>query len=184
MKCTLHLLACSLLLTFEVLDVFTPMHANPKRDNLDPAWDFGIASGSGDDFDHFVYRNASFLEYTDPDESTLCDWCEVRPDFDLHGAAILDIDGDGLLDLFIVSGGGQGHVTSTKVQNERERFSRTNMLFWGSLDENGNFKLVGGRTVADEAGLGGWDGRTRYMNFAFIFTLKRNVIGRHKMEAF
>jgi len=60
--------------------------------------------------------------------------------FDAHGGAVVDIDRDGLLDLYVAQGTSRG----TDMTEHSE-----NGLFWGTADG----KLVGGRAAAKSAGL-------------------------------
>lgn len=60
--------------------------------------------------------------------------------FDAHGGAVLDIDRDGLLDLYVA----QGAVRGTDMTDQSE-----NGLFWGTPDG----RLIGGRGASKEAGL-------------------------------
>ncbi|GFH53370.1 hypothetical protein CTEN210_09846 [Chaetoceros tenuissimus] len=76
------------------------------------------------------------------------------PGVDTHGQNILDLDGDGILDLYIAQGGNQGKGTYKPPM-------RYNMLLFGELDENGNTIFRGGRAVAEQAGVHMENGRGR-----------------------
>lgn len=84
------------------------------------------------------------------------------------GTQIADLDGDGILDIYIVSGGNQGMFS--KPISFGEVVGNGNFLFFGELsfDENGkNITLFrGGRVKANEAGVHERDGRGR-MGFLF-----------------
>jgi hypothetical protein len=64
----------------------------------------------------------------------------MKEKFDAHGGAVLDLDRDGLLDLYVSQGAVGGTDTSYHSENG---------LFWGTPDG----RLVGGRGTAREAGL-------------------------------
>ena len=77
------------------------------------------------------------------------------PGVDTHGQNILDLDGDGILDLYIAQGGAQGKPMSKPA-------IRDNMLLFGELDENGNTIFRGGRAIAEQAGVNMQNGRGRF----------------------
>jgi len=64
----------------------------------------------------------------------------LKEKFDAHGGAVLDLDRDGLLDLYVSQGANWGTDMSYHSENG---------LFWGTPDG----RLVGGRGTAREAGL-------------------------------
>ncbi|GFH61265.1 hypothetical protein CTEN210_17741 [Chaetoceros tenuissimus] len=77
---------------------------------------------------------------------------------DSHGEQLMDLDGDGILDLYIVQGGNRGElVRNPKMQD--------NLLFFGEINDN-NLVFRGGRKQAFDAGLHGRNGRGRQ---PFIF---------------
>eukprot|EP00588_Corethron_pennatum_P035009 CAMPEP_0194347248 /NCGR_PEP_ID=MMETSP0171-20130528/105880_1 /TAXON_ID=218684 /ORGANISM="Corethron pennatum, Strain L29A3" /LENGTH=456 /DNA_ID=CAMNT_0039114469 /DNA_START=766 /DNA_END=2133 /DNA_ORIENTATION=+ len=85
---------------------------------------------------------------------------EDRPLYDCHGGAILDIDGDGHLDLYIANGAGKGI-------GEGMRYA--SVLFWGSeTKEDYDWSIAGGANVAWDSNLEnhGGNGRGRSAYFA------------------
>ena len=77
---------------------------------------------------------------------------------DAHGEQLMDLDGDGILDLFIVQGGNRGElVRNPKMQD--------NLLFFGEINDK-KLVLRGGRKQGFDAGLHGRNGRGRQ---PFIF---------------
>jgi len=85
---------------------------------------------------------------------------EDRPLYDCHGGAILDIDGDGHLDLYIANGAGKGI-------GEGMRYA--SVLFWGSeTKEDNDWSISGGANVAWDSNLEnhGGNGRGRSAYFA------------------
>ena len=55
---------------------------------------------------------------------------------DPHGYNILDLDGDGILDMYIAQGGSEGKPVDKPAM-------LYNMLLFGELDENGNTAFRG-----------------------------------------
>jgi len=80
--------------------------------------------------------------------------------YDSHGGAILDIDGDGHLDLYMNNGGGDGVGTGMNFSS---------VLYWGSESvDDTKWTITGGHESALAAGLEnhGGDGRGRTVYFA------------------
>eukprot|EP00927_Polykrikos_kofoidii_P017525 TRINITY_DN17_c0_g1_i3.p1 TRINITY_DN17_c0_g1~~TRINITY_DN17_c0_g1_i3.p1 ORF type:complete len:687 (+),score=92.26 TRINITY_DN17_c0_g1_i3:47-2062(+) len=80
---------------------------------------------------------------------------------DTHGTAILDIDGDGILDMYISTGGGMGTETGPKKHA---------VVMWGEPTD-ASFRGVhqvfkGGRKTAEDSGLHNPDSRGRFTYFA------------------
>jgi len=122
-----------------VLDIFDNCHF---KQHPEYEWNLGVASGSHDDYDNWVFQNVSSetIIYTDPGHYKI----------DGHGSTFLDIDGDGITDLYVTQGGGSDSEWSTDSIKSGYRDA---MLFWGEIDADGNKKLRGGKEVAREAGL-------------------------------
>eukprot|EP00927_Polykrikos_kofoidii_P017523 TRINITY_DN17_c0_g1_i1.p1 TRINITY_DN17_c0_g1~~TRINITY_DN17_c0_g1_i1.p1 ORF type:complete len:685 (+),score=89.54 TRINITY_DN17_c0_g1_i1:44-2056(+) len=79
---------------------------------------------------------------------------------DTHGTAILDIDGDGILDMYIATGGGMGMETGPKKHA---------VVMWGEPKAGGkNIHQVfkGGRKTAEDFGIHNPDSRGRFTYFA------------------
>jgi len=74
---------------------------------------------------------------------------------DAHGQNILDLDGDGILDLYIAQGGNRG----LPIENPAALDS---FLFFGELDDNGEVLFRGGRAQAAASGVQMRSGRGRF----------------------
>ena len=74
---------------------------------------------------------------------------------DAHGQNILDLDGDGILDLYIAQGSNQGLPLDNPAALD-------NFLFFGELDDNGEVWFRGGRTQAAASGVQMRSGRGRF----------------------
>jgi len=76
-----------------------------------------------------------------------------KPDYDCHGGGIIDIDGDGHLDLYINNGAGRGIIRG---------IIRASVLFWGSETKNDDvWSISGGANVARDSSLENHDGDGR-----------------------
>ena len=85
---------------------------------------------------------------------------------DPHGQNIVDLDGDGILDLYIASGGFSG--TASPIPEAFDNF-----LFFGEKDpDTGDLFFRGGRTVAEEAGVNMRNGRGRVNHMLGTFVLR------------
>jgi len=89
---------------------------------------------------------------------------------DPHGESIIDLDGDGILDILISTGGGQGTVKKNKTSTSAELISSDhstdNFLLWGKkridkLTGESVTYFIGGRKAAREAGVHMSKGRGR-----------------------
>jgi len=78
---------------------------------------------------------------------------------DTHGTAILDIDRDGVLDIYMASGGGEGMVGGD---------AKNAVLLWGHKSDGPVPKFMGGRDVAEFANLHNKDSRGRMNYFADV----------------
>eukprot|EP00927_Polykrikos_kofoidii_P056130 TRINITY_DN502_c0_g1_i3.p1 TRINITY_DN502_c0_g1~~TRINITY_DN502_c0_g1_i3.p1 ORF type:complete len:662 (+),score=92.45 TRINITY_DN502_c0_g1_i3:68-2053(+) len=80
---------------------------------------------------------------------------------DTHGTAILDIDGDGILDMYIATGGGMGQDTGPK---------KNAVVMWGEPAKSSfhgmSYVFKGGRKTAEDFGLHNPDSRGRFTYFA------------------
>lgn len=93
-------------------------------------------------------------------------------EMDPHGQNVIDLDGDGILDIYITSGGGKGAEKTLKYAESRDNF-----LFWGRLDEEDNIVFEGGRDTARQAGVHMRNGRGR-------ITYMLDVDGDGKLDMF
>lgn len=151
-----------------VLDFFSSMHAHPLDKNGYDRMEIGES----------VPWNFNMDNVTVPkDQADVSVWRlrraayriiieEPLKDLDPHGQSILDLDGDGILDLIIASGGGKGRGG----HNEEFMKTRDNFLFWGEegVDEITGQPVTifrGGREAARKAGvhMRSRRGRTNYM---------------------
>lgn len=65
--------------------------------------------------------------------------------FDAHGGGLLDLDRDGIIDLYVAQGANRGTDMSSHSENA---------VFWGEVDPVGGMqRLVGGRGAAKAAGM-------------------------------
>ena len=122
------------------MDIFDNCHF---KQHPEYEWNLGVASGSHDDYNNWVFQNVSSetIIYTDPGQYKI----------DGHGSTFLDIDGDGITDLYVTQGGGS--ESSEWSRDPIASGYRDAMLFWGEIDADGNKKLRGGKEVSREAGL-------------------------------
>ena len=121
------------------------------RAHPDYQWDFGLAVGTDGDFNSWVYHNVTkeVIVYTDANENG-----DAWP-MDTHGTSFLDLDGDGVLDMITVAGGGEGGEGWVRTMPDGHAFpsSKDNLVFWGQPERAGYDKLIGGKDVARESGL-------------------------------
>jgi hypothetical protein len=137
----------------EVPDFFYHNHyrGSPERD-----WDLGISFGnntvaSGKPF--WANRGQEVLHSTEQNGTKM-----TFIPADTHGTAILDIDRDGVLDMYIATGGGMGMASGPQ---------KNAMVFWGEKASNVlNFQLSGGREAAAACDLHNDDSRGRFTYFA------------------
>ncbi len=138
-----------------ILDYFNPMHGHqgPFKKRME----LGIGSREG----NISYALKSASERIICTDEVGCD----EQFFDAHGSSLIDLDGDGALDIFISNGGGQ-----IVFQPEQQSFY-DNWLFWGEIrvdDLTGEeiTVFVGGRDAARAAGVEMELGRGRF-NYLF-----------------
>jgi len=144
-----------------LLDYFYHNHyqGNPKTD-----WDMGIAEkaitsfGSKLEGPFYTSVGSKSFIHTEPDDSK---WKTPEQAMDTHGTAILDIDRDGILDIYIATGGGDGMVGGP---------CKNAVMMWGERDPDAArpIKFTGGRDAAELAGLENKDSRGRMNYFADI----------------
>ncbi len=140
-----------------IMDYFNPMHGQPPRFPFKNRMELGI--GSLDSNGVYSLRKVS--------ERIKC--TDAVPCFDqwsdTHGPNMVDLDGDGILDIYISNGGGE-FLTGTKWHDKFD-----NWLFWGSkqIDSDTNEEITifkGGRDAARAAGVAMKLGRGRF-NYIF-----------------
>jgi len=137
-----------------VLDYFNSMHGHSG--DFFKRMELGIGNRDGD-----KYILKSFSERIVCTDAISCDeqW------IDAHGPVVLDLDGDGILDIFISNGGGQFEFPPQYDSNF------DNWLFWGEIHED-SFTgekitvFLGGRDTARAAGVEMKLGRVRF-NYLF-----------------
>lgn len=135
-----------------LLDYFYHNHYESDPNN---AWDMGLAV-PGSNFEGGPYYESvsdQCLTLTEPLDSK---WRTPEASMDTHGVAVLDIDRDGVLDLYIASGGGEGKVGGP---------CKNAVLMWGEQEEDEPYpRFSGGRDVSEEANAHNPDSRGR-MNY-------------------
>lgn len=127
------------------LDYF---HNNHYKMNFAADFDFGLSRPGEGATDSRLFHSIGQDTFVDADEEQM--------HHDCHGSTFADMDGDGVLDLFISVGAGMGALDS--IRND-------NLLFWGqrSQGEDTLPHLVGGREAARAAGIHGANARGRFM---------------------
>jgi hypothetical protein len=125
---------------------------------MDPAkeWDLGLSTPSAGK--SLAYKSIGDKLFVSTDKMGTS-YTELP--MDTHGTAILDIDRDGLLDIYIATGGGNGQDTGRK---------KNPVMMWGEQKTSKNFGLKqifkGGRQAAEKCGLQNQDSRGRFTYFA------------------
>lgn len=139
------------------LDYFNPMHGHETvlSGGFGKRVELGI--GTKQDGEYSIRQYSDRILCTDID----CD----KEVIDTHGSIVMDLDGDGVLDIYISNGGGLYAVGENRYPN----FS--NWLFWGEThidtDSGETFiKFVGGRDESRKANLDMEVGRGRF-NYIF-----------------
>jgi len=137
------------------LDYFNSMHGHPTQSAQDHGMELGTSVNRSDIFPRFRHVSERIV-MEDEGLDTL----------DPHGENILDLDGDGFLDIMISSGGGRGIEMS-----DIKKKARYNFLFWGegSTDEMTGESITifrGGRYAAKDARIAMNRGRGR-INYIF-----------------
>eukprot|EP00588_Corethron_pennatum_P004943 CAMPEP_0194289368 /NCGR_PEP_ID=MMETSP0169-20130528/38946_1 /TAXON_ID=218684 /ORGANISM="Corethron pennatum, Strain L29A3" /LENGTH=399 /DNA_ID=CAMNT_0039036631 /DNA_START=487 /DNA_END=1683 /DNA_ORIENTATION=- len=127
-----------------------------KNETVQPMTDDFTLSDSEKAEDRQLYVQPMTVDFTLSDSEK----AEDRPLYDCHGGAILDIDGDGHLDVYIANGAGKGI-------GEGRRYS--SVLLWGSeTKEDIDWSISGGAELAWDSNLEnhGGNGRGRSAYFA------------------
>eukprot|EP00927_Polykrikos_kofoidii_P004584 TRINITY_DN1180_c0_g1_i1.p1 TRINITY_DN1180_c0_g1~~TRINITY_DN1180_c0_g1_i1.p1 ORF type:complete len:687 (+),score=98.60 TRINITY_DN1180_c0_g1_i1:85-2145(+) len=140
-----------------VLDFFYHNHFQNHPEN---DWDLGISRGtntveSGEPF--FINATASYIIST---EIAGTAWTRIPAD--MHNVVFLDIDRDGLLDMYISTGGGMG-MDHGPAKNP--------LVLWGEQVETPNAsspaqRFRGGRNMVEASNLTNIDSRGRFTYFA------------------
>mmetsp|Transcript_11143 Transcript_11143/g.29644 ORF Transcript_11143/g.29644 Transcript_11143/m.29644 type:complete len:718 (+) Transcript_11143:75-2228(+) len=139
-----------------LLDYFYHNHyeAHPNE-----CWDIGLAIEDSH-FSNQFYETVGHdvFVHTEPEGSK---WKDPEPAMDSHGTAVLDIDRDGVLDLYMATGGGDGYVGGA---------CKFAVLLWGETGDKGDKvpTFVGGRDAAEAANLHNPESRGR-MNYFVDF---------------
>lgn len=141
-----------------LLDFFNPMHGHPSPNQFENRMEIGIAAGANSEAYHLQNHSERIICTDKPD-------CNLEG-IDAHGSVVVDLDGDGNLDVLISNGGGFG---SAVMNPDNPKFD--NWLFWGESRRNettGEIITVflGGRDVARKAGVNMPLGRSRF-NYLF-----------------
>lgn len=130
--------------------------ASPEKE-----WDLGISRGGNswllDEAVNDSLFEAATSSYIVSTEQPGTPW--TRFPADMHNSVILDIDRDGLLDMYITTGGGMG-VGHGPTKNP--------LLLWGEAGEPGaqaKQRFKGGRNVVEAANLQNLDSRGRFTYF-------------------
>jgi len=140
-----------------LLDYFYHNHyeEQPQTD-----WDLGLAEQGVKTGKGPFYKSigADQFKLSEPDGSK---WTTPEAAMDTHGSAILDIDRDGTLDLYIATGGGDGLVGGP---------CKNAVVMWGVPQASPKLppKFVGGRDAAEYASLHNKDSRGRFNYWADI----------------
>jgi len=150
-----------------ILDYFSPMHGHPSN-SYENRIELALMNTNNGVMSLKEISNRIIIE----DPTDLGFW-------DTHGSQIADLDGDGVLDILISSGGNQGKWSWP--DSKGEVVSNGNFLFFGenSMDELGRNMTIfrGGRVKANEAGVHERNGRGRV---SFLF----DADGDGKMDIF
>lgn len=136
-----------------VLDYFNSMHGH-KSNTFKNRMELGIGvsvNGTKDEFSFSMESQRIILN--DKNEERI----------DMHGEIIADLDGDGVLDIYIANGGGELLVNDDETITEQF----DNWLFWGDEQTNHTTNkteiiFTGGRDTAREAGIEMKLGRGRF----------------------
>jgi len=147
-----------------VPDFFNSMHAHPIDENKFDRMELGESVPYNFDKDGVLLPDdlIGMNEYRYRSASSRIVINDLRArDMDPHGQNVIDLDGDGILDIIISSGGARGAALS-----EKRAKALDNLLFWGEegLDEVTGEKVTifrGGRDTARKAGVHMRNGRGR-----------------------
>lgn len=138
------------------VDYFDAMHGHRMNDDktLDGYMELALTAPSPNDESKIVLESIAerILFEDDPqnfNQEFGYSWV------DLHGQNILDLDGDGILDLYIAQGGHRGEPLGNPLMLD-------SYLFFGELDSNGQVIFRGGRTQASASGVSHQSGRGRF----------------------
>eukprot|EP00927_Polykrikos_kofoidii_P044113 TRINITY_DN3816_c0_g1_i1.p1 TRINITY_DN3816_c0_g1~~TRINITY_DN3816_c0_g1_i1.p1 ORF type:complete len:731 (-),score=114.02 TRINITY_DN3816_c0_g1_i1:32-2182(-) len=120
-------------------------------------WDFGISrvNESGNPSVFFEAATSRYFVCTEVQDTLY-----TRIPSDMHGVVILDIDRDGLLDMYITTGGGMG-MDHGPAKNP--------LLLWGEVagaNESKHLMFRGGRDIVEASNLQNIDSRGRFTYFA------------------
>lgn len=132
------------------LDAFDPMHYSEVTD-----WVVGLNAGVNGSGGETIIQEFEGVRV----ESTEQELNPPASKSDFHGTAVLDIDGDGFLDVYIAVGGGRGLGHGVPTENT---------LYWGESSGSSGFprfSFRGGRKAAVDAGLASVDTRGRFNYF-------------------
>lgn len=138
-----------------ILDYFNSMHGHRIVDpsgSLNDRMELALTRASPNEDGRQVLESiAERIVFEDDPEDFSSD--EVFF-IDAHGQNILDLDGDGILDLYISQGGRYGLPTDNPAMFD-------NFLLFGEKNENGDIIFRGGRTQALMSGVNMRNGRGR-----------------------
>lgn len=139
------------------LDYFNPMHGHPKILNeFKNRMELGLGTLVGDRLSISDYSERFVCTDVDCDNTMI----------DMHGSVVMDLNGDGISDIYISNGGGGSNI----VRDDKS-LNFDNWLFWGEKQidlESGKEITVfrGGREAARMANLDMQLGRGRF-NYIF-----------------
>jgi len=102
-------------------------------------------------------KYGKLTQFSEDKDGELTQWMGIDP----HGVAFVDIDRDGVLDLHVTNGAGQG---------KGHGFQHHDLVFWGVQNKTSScgINFAGGRSTAQAANLHNPDGRTRFAYWADV----------------